>query len=51
MMLRKLRKEKTLEEMKVDELKAYAAEKNIDLGDAAKKNEIIEKIRTVKETV
>lgn len=43
--------ENPLERMKVDELKAYAAEKNIDLEDAAKKDEIIEKIKAAKVTV
>lgn len=32
---------KPLDEMKVDELKAYAAEHNIDLGDATKKADIL----------
>jgi len=36
--------------MKVDELKAYAAEKGIDLGDASKKDEIIEKIKAADAT-
>lgn len=31
--------------MKVDDLKAYAAEKGIDLGEASKRDEIIEKIK------
>ena len=36
--------------MKLEELKAYAAEKGIDLGDASKRDEIIEKIKAA-ETV
>lgn len=47
----KVEEENPLERMKVDELKAYAAEKNIDLEDAAKKDEIIEKIKAAKVTV
>ena len=31
--------------MKVDELKAYASEKGIDLGEASNKKEIIAKIQ------
>ena len=34
--------------MKLEELKAYAAEKGIDLGDASKRDEIIEKIKAAK---
>jgi len=33
------------QKMKVDELKAYAAEKSIDLGEASNKKEIIAKIQ------
>ena len=36
---------KPLDEMKVDELKAYAAEHNIDLGDAVKKADILKVIQ------
>lgn len=35
-----------LDKMKVDELKAYAAEQEIDLGDASKKAEILDRITT-----
>lgn len=34
-----------LDQMKVDELKAHAADRNIDLGDATKKADIIDKIK------
>lgn len=33
-----------LKKMRVEELKAYAAEKGIDLGDASKKEDILAKI-------
>lgn len=36
--------DKPLERYKVDELKAFAAEQDIDLGDAGKKAEILDKI-------
>lgn len=36
---------KPLDRMTVDELKAYAAEHNIDLGEAAKKADILEVIQ------
>ena len=36
---------KPLDKMKVDELKAYAAEHNIDLGDVANKADILKAIR------
>lgn len=36
---------KPLDEMKVEELKAYAAEHNIELGDAAKKADILKIIQ------
>ena len=36
---------KSLEEMKADELKAYAAEHNIDLGDSKNKAEILKVIQ------
>lgn len=36
---------KSLDKMKVDELKAYAAEHNIDLGDAANKGDILKTIQ------
>ena len=36
---------KPLDEMKVEELKVYAAEHNIDLGDAAKKADILKAIQ------
>lgn len=36
---------KPLDKMKVDELKAYAAEHNIDLSDAAKKDEFLKIIQ------
>lgn len=36
---------KPLDDMKVEELKAYAAEHNIDLGDAAKKADILKIIQ------
>lgn len=36
---------KPLDKMNVDELKAYAAEHNIDLGDAAKKADILKAIQ------
>lgn len=36
---------KSLNEMKVDELKAYAAEHNIDLGDAKNKADILKIIQ------
>lgn len=38
---------KPLDEMKVEELKAYAAEHNIELGDAAKKADILKIIQEV----
>ena len=36
---------KTIDKMKVDELKAYAKEKGIDLGEASTKAEILEVIK------
>lgn len=36
---------KPIEDMKVDELKAYAAENNIDLGEATKKADILKIIQ------
>lgn len=36
---------KPLDEMKVDELKAYAAERNIDLGEAKNKADILKAIQ------
>lgn len=33
--------DKPLEKMKVDELKAYASERNIDLGEATKKEDVL----------
>jgi len=36
---------KPIEDMKVDELKAYAAENNIDLGEATKKVDILKIIQ------
>lgn len=36
---------KPLDEMKVDELKAYAAEHNIDLGEAKNKGDILKTIQ------
>ena len=36
---------KPLDEMKVEELKAYAAEHNIDLGDAKNKGDILKTIQ------
>lgn len=36
---------KPIEDMKVDELKAYAAENNIDLGEATKKADILKTIQ------
>lgn len=36
---------KPLDELKVDELKAYAAEHNIDLGDSTKKADILKIIQ------
>ena len=36
---------KPLDKMKVDELKAYAAENNIDLGEATKKADILKIIQ------
>lgn len=36
---------KQLDEMKVEELKVYAAEHNIDLGEAAKKADILKAIQ------
>ena len=36
---------KPIDKMVVDELKAYAAEHNIDLGEATKKTEILKVIR------
>lgn len=36
---------KPLDKMKVDELKAYAAERNIDLPEGAKKDEILKAIQ------
>ena len=36
---------KPLDEMKVEELKAYAAEHNIELGEAAKKADILKIIQ------
>lgn len=36
---------KPIEDMKVDELKAYAAENNIDLGEATKKADILKVIQ------
>lgn len=41
--------EKSLDKMKVDELKAYAAEKNIDLTGADKKDDIIAAIKAAEE--
>lgn len=38
--------DKPLEKRTVDQLKAYAAEQEIDLGDASKKAEILDKITT-----
>ena len=38
---------KPLDEMKVEELKAHAAEHNIELGDAAKKADILKIIQEV----
>lgn len=38
-------KPKTIEEMTVPELKEYATEKNIDLGDAKKRDELLEAIQ------
>lgn len=35
-----------LDKMKLDELKAYAAEKGIDLGEATKKDEILAAIKS-----
>jgi hypothetical protein len=35
------KKEKTVDEMTIDELKAYAESKGIDLGEATKKAEIL----------
>lgn len=40
---------KPLDEMKIDELKAYAAEHNIDLGVAKSKADILKVIQEVKE--
>lgn len=37
--------EKSLDEMKVDELKAYAADKGIELGEAKNKADILAKIK------
>lgn len=42
--------EKTLDEMTVEELVAYAEEKGIDIGKATSQTGIIEKIKTVVET-
>ncbi|WP_138496340.1 hypothetical protein [Paenibacillus pinistramenti] len=39
--------DKSVEDMTVAELKAYAAEHQIDLGDAAKKEDILAKIKAV----
>lgn len=39
---------KPIEDMKVDELKAYAAENNIDLGEATKKADILKIIQEAK---
>ena len=36
---------KPIEDMKVDELKAYAAENNIDLGEATKKADVLKIIQ------
>lgn len=36
---------KSIDDMKVDELKAYAAENNIDLGEATKKADILKIIQ------
>ena len=36
---------KSIDEMKVDELKAYAAEHNIDLGEAKNKADILKTIQ------
>lgn len=36
---------KSIDEMKVDELKAYAAERNIELPEGAKKDEILKAIQ------
>lgn len=36
---------KTLDKMKVEELKAYAAEHNIDLGDATNRTDILKVIK------
>lgn len=40
---------KPIDEMKVDELKAYAAEHNIDLGEAKNKADILKTIQEAKE--
>ncbi len=39
--------EKSIDKMNLDELKAYAAEHGIDLGDAAKKADILKVIQEV----
>lgn len=41
--------EKTLDEMTVPELKAYAAKNNIDLGEATKKEDILKVLQGDKE--
>ena len=41
--------EKSLDNMKLDELKAYAAEKGVELGEAKTKAEIIAKIKEAEE--
>lgn len=41
---------KTVEEMTVPELKDYAAEKTINLGDAKKRDEILEVIQAFEKT-
>ena len=42
--------EKSIDDMKVDELKAYAAEKDIDLGDAKTKDAILTAIKAAEVT-
>ena len=45
-----IQEEKPLDKMTVEELKDYAADKGIDLGDATKKADILETIKKAEDT-
>lgn len=49
-LIEKVEEEKALDDMKVDELKDYAAEKGIDLTDAKKRDDILAKIKEAEAT-